>query len=445
LKQVPSIAGATAFFALLMICAWPATAQERQCTIRRVSYKGWNAQEIRNDWVRLTIVPRLGGRLMQVAFGPHAYLFVNKAYEGKYLPPLEPGAPAKWYNYGGDKIWPLPEGRKDAQHWPGPIADALDDGDYAFSILHQGSECKVRLDGPPEVKTGLQYSREIALEGDSPEISFHAVMKNASGQPIEWSVESVTQYDTADATGRNASAAIWASTPANEQSQYPGGYFVQTGNPPPPGLSLKNGLMTLHYSFLEYELWFDTQQGWLSVADEATQFAMVEKFRVQKDQAYPGKATVIFYTNGSEPPGDDLYYMEAEIVSPMVRLQPGETYAMDTAWYPTRLGKEVLAVTDAGAVAEHLRIAGAAGNWTLTGTFGVFFEGKVAARFLDKAGKQLSEKTLKTANPLEPLKLAEKVSLPRGTSRVALHLIDSQARERGLLEEVSVAPGGTGD
>jgi len=445
LNQLRAIPGAATFFGMLVLCAWPGAARERQCTIHPASYKGWDAQEISNDWVTLTIVPRLGGRLMQVAFGPHSYLFVNKAYEGKYLPPLEPGAPPKWYNYGGDKIWPLPEGSKDPQHWPGPLADALDDGDYAFSIVQQGSVCKVRLDGPPDFKTGLQYSREIALQADSPEISFHAVMKNSSAQPIEWSVESVTQYNTADATGRNVSSAIWAFIPANDQSQYPSGYFVQTGNPPPPGLSVKSGLLRLNYSFLEYELWFDTQQGWLAVADDTTQFAMVERFQVQKDKPYPGKATIIFYTNGSEPPGDDLYYMEAEIVSPMVRLEPGETYAMDTRWYPTRLGKEVLAVTDAGAVAEHLRIAGSAGNWTLTGTFGVFFEGKVVAKFLDTHGKTLSEKTLKTATPLEPLKLAGKISIPKGTSRLALHLIDSQARERGLLEEVPVTPGGTGD
>ena len=445
MRQVPSIQSAVIFLALTMLCALPAVAGVRQCRVHAVQYKGWSAQEVRNDWMTLTIVPRLGGRLMQVAFGPYTYLFVNKAYEGKYLPPLEPGAPGKWYNYGGDKIWPLPEGRKDAQHWPGPIADELDDGDYAFSIVRQGSVCKVRLDGPPDEKTGLQYSREIALQADSPEISFHAVMKNASRQPIEWSVESVTQYNTADATGQNASSAIWAFTPANEQSQYSGGYFVQTGNPPPSGLSVKNGLMTLNYNFLEYELWFDTQQGWLAVADDATQFAMVEKFRVQKDKPYPGKATVIFYTNGSEPPGDDLYYMEAEIVSPMVTLQPGETYAMDTAWYPTRLGKEFLAVSDAGAIAEHLRISGASSNGTLTGRFGVFFEGKIVAKFLDTNGKTLSEKSLQAVTPLEPLKLAEKISIPKGTNRVALHLIDAQARDRGLLDEVAVAPGGTGD
>jgi len=379
---------------------------------------------------------------MQVAFGPHEYLFVNKEYEGKYLPPLEPDAPAKWYNYGGDKIWPLPEGRHDDQHWPGPVADALDDGDYAFSIVSQGTACRVRLDGPPDLRTGLQYSREIGLQADSPKISFHAVMKNASAHAIEWSMQSVTQYNTASPSGNEASAEIWAFTASNESSAYPGGYYVRSGKGKPPGLNIENGLVALNYRFFESELWVDTQRGWLAVADAATQYAMVERFRIQDGKEYPGKATVIFYTNGSEPPEDPLFYMEAEINSLMVRLQPGETYAMDTEWYPTRVGKDVLEVTVAGVVAKHLRVSN---GRKLTGTFGVFYPGKVIASFLDKDGKQISEVKLRRVTPKELVNLEEKISFPKGANRLALHLIDSHSQDRGLLDEVSVAPGGAGE
>jgi hypothetical protein len=445
LDQALSISRGAALSALAVLCALPTAALEKHCSIHAARYRGWSAQEIRNEWVTVTIVPRLGGRLMQVTFGPHDYLFVNKAYEGKYLPPVEPNAAPRWYNYGGDKIWPLPEGRKDPQNWPGPIADALDDGDYTFSIVSQGSACKVRLDGPPDARTGLQYSREIALQGDSPQISFHAVMKNASNHPIEWSVQSVTQYSTADASERKASTEIWGFTAANEQSSYPGGFLVRSGNPPPAGLSIKNGLVALNYGFLEYELWFDTQGGWLAIADNATQYAMVERFRIEKDKEYPGKATVIFYTNGSEPPDADLYYMEAEINSPMARLQPGETYAMDTEWYPARAGKDVLGVTDAGVIVERLRIWGAPGKQKISGKFGVFFEGKIVAKFLDKDGKAISAKTLRGVTPKESVKLDAEVLVPAGAKRIALYVIDSQARERGLLDEVPVAPGGASD
>jgi hypothetical protein len=441
----PPISLRAVLLAFAAFCVTPALTQAGRCRIGPVNYKGWSAQEIRNEWVRLTIVPKLGGRLMQVAFGPHEYLFVNKEYEGKYLPPVEPDAPAKWYNYGGDKIWPLPEGRHDDQHWPGPVADALDDGDYAFSIESQGTACRVRLDGPPDLRTGLQYSREISLQADSPKISFHAVMKNASGHAIEWSMQSVTQYNTANPSGNEASAEIWAFTPANESSAFPGGYFVRSGKGTPPGLNIENGLVALNYRFVESELWFDTQRDWLAVADAATQYAMVERFRVQDGKEYPGKATVIFYTHGSEAPDEPLYYLEAEINSPMARLEPGETYAMDTEWYPTRAGKDVLEATEAGVIARHLRVSNAVGTQKLTGAFGVFFPGQIVARFLGKEGKQISEMRLRRVTPRELVKLEEKINVPKGASRVAVHLIGSHSEDHGRLDEVSVVPGGAGE
>ena len=172
---------------------------------------------------------------------------------------------------------------------------------------------------------------------------------------------------------------------------------------------------------------------------------MVERFRVQKEEEYPGKATVIFYTNGSEPPDEDLFYMEAEINSPMVDLQPGETYAMDTEWYPTRAGKDVLGVTEGGVIREHLRISWASGSQKLTRAYGVFFAGKIVAKFLDKSGTAIAEKTLKSVSPQEPVKFAEKIGLPKGTKKVALYLVEARTHNRRLLDEVMVRPEGRGD
>ncbi|PYV61270.1 MAG: hypothetical protein DMG95_12590 [Acidobacteria bacterium] len=93
------------------------------CRIEAVNYEGWSAQQMSNRWVQLIIVPQNGGRFMQVTFAGHAFLFVNPKYAGKYMPP----APDKWFNYGGDKLWPLPEGNNDEQHWAG-ASDVLDDG-----------------------------------------------------------------------------------------------------------------------------------------------------------------------------------------------------------------------------------------------------------------------------------------------------------------------------
>ena len=77
---------------------------------------------------KLEIIPELGGRLMQVTFGGHDYLFVNSQLKGKIVP-IDPSQ-HRWVNYGGDKIWPMPEGSQDEQHWAGAGGEPLDDAPF---------------------------------------------------------------------------------------------------------------------------------------------------------------------------------------------------------------------------------------------------------------------------------------------------------------------------
>jgi len=68
----------------------PALAAEpphRTCQTRSTTFEGWAAEELSNQWLQVTIVKQLGGRLMQVSFAGHPYLFVNPKYKGKYIPP----------------------------------------------------------------------------------------------------------------------------------------------------------------------------------------------------------------------------------------------------------------------------------------------------------------------------------------------------------------------
>ena len=80
------------------------TQASSPCVVEPTRYKGWDAERMSNRWVTLIFVPKLGGRLMQVTFGAHDYLFVNPLYLGKYFPPSQAVAEKKWFNYGGDKI-----------------------------------------------------------------------------------------------------------------------------------------------------------------------------------------------------------------------------------------------------------------------------------------------------------------------------------------------------
>jgi hypothetical protein len=428
-------------------------ATHAPCRVQSATFDGWKAEEVGNDWVRLTIVPQLGGRLMQVTFNDHDYLFVNPKYKGKYFPPSEAEKMGQWINYGGDKLWPLPEGRGDDQHWAGPVSDALDDGEYKFSVVSQDRTCAVRLEGPADPTTGLQYSREISIGNESPEIVFHAVMKNATSRPIRWSMQSVTQYDTADARDpAKYNRDFWAFAPINPQSAFVDGYRVVAGLADDPSFEVVDHLFKLHWLYLENEVWLDSDAGWIAVVDNATKYAMIERFQYSPTAEYPGKASVIFYKNGaalelnkdgmptlrSTNWQDAPYYMEAEINSPMIKLDPGVSYAMDTNWFPARAEGEPKSVTSAGVVCQPLVASLKPKGLQVSGVFAVFFPGTLRAHVLDPRGAEIAVVELQPVDPSSPVKLNQTISVAEPADRVSVHLNDQQGVDRGSLGEAKI-------
>jgi hypothetical protein len=419
------------------------------CQINPADYKGWQAQQISNRWVQLLVVPQNGGRLIQVTFAGHAYLFVNPKYEGKYFPPTQ----SKWFNYGGDKIWLLPEGNDDERHWPGG-SDVVDDGPFTFRKISEGQQCEVELTSPADPQSGIQFVRTIHLDADSPRIKFHVNMKNITGHAVEWSMQSVSQYDTSNAANRSRlNNDFWAFTPANPSSQYLNRYHVRFGPAENRAASVRDdGMFVIHYAHMAAELWLDSTAGQVAVVDGDSGFTMVERFRYEENQPYPGHASVIFWTNGpglklgedgipslgSDEEEDSPYYMEAEINSPLCRLRPGETCNLDTEWFPTRGGRELQGFSEGGIIARPLRVIRlASGKLKLSGSFGVFFPGRLVARLYDDHGASLGTMPIVDANPAEAVSLDQEISCPDKVVRLSLHL-ESDGVDRGSLQEVRV-------
>jgi hypothetical protein len=423
------------------------------CRVEAVDYKGWHAQQLSNRWAQLVLVPQNGGRLIQVTFAGHPYLFVNPKFAGKYFPPSS----SQWFNYGGDKIWLLPEGNNDEQHWVGN-SDVLDDGPFTFRKLSEGQRCEVEMTGPADPQTGIQFTRTIRLDADSPRIAFHASMKNVTGHSLEWSMQSVSQYDTS-ASGRANSAApsinrdFWTFTPANPASSYLNRYHVRFGPAENSAASVRSdGLFTVHYVHMAAELWLDSTAGWLAVVDGATKYAMVERFQYEASKPYPGKASVIFWTNGpavslssegnpsmSADQDASPYYLEAELNSPMCRLRPGESCSFETEWFPTRSGSEFHGVTDAGIIIRPLRATALDdGKIKLSASFGVFFSGHVLASFYNDHGHNLGTIPVADVSPTEAVSLDSEITPPSKSARLSLHLIDESGIDRGALQEVQV-------
>jgi len=432
-------------------------APAKGCYVEAVDYKGWQAQQMSNHWVQLIIVPQNGGRLMQVNFAGHSYLFVNPELAGKYFPPSS----SRWFNYGGDKLWLLPEGNNDEQHWVGN-SDLLDDGPFSFRKLSEGDHCEIELIGQPDPQTGIQFSRTIAVDADSPQIHFHATMKNVSGHPVQWSMQSVSQYDTSGLNSPTPSAKLlssfnhdfWTFAPANHSSSYLNRYHVRFGPAENPSVLVRDdGLFTVHYVHMAAELWLDSPEGWLAVVDGKSRYAMVERFQYEEAKRYPGKASVIFWTNGPEmrlssegvpslSADSDAgpYYLEAELNSPMCRLRPGESCSFETEWFPTRSGDEFHGVTDAGIVIHPVRATRLQnGKIKLLGAFGVLFSGRLVARLYNEHGALLGTTPLANVDPTETVSLETGLAPAETAARLSIHLEDANGVDRGSLQEVRIA------
>jgi hypothetical protein len=150
-----------------------------------------------------------------------------------------------------------------------------------------------------------------------------------------------------------------------------------------------------------------------------------------------GIATV---TDGSK--GVSPFYMEAEINSPMCHLRPGEACQLETDWFPTRADSEFHGVTDAGIMTKTLlgvRLEN--GKVRMSGSFGVFFPGRLVAHFYDEHGSMTETMPLGAATPTNLVVLDTEIA-PRGKpTRVSLHLEDQDGLDRGTLQEVPIRTG----
>ena len=213
-----------------------------------------------------------------------------------------------------------------------------------------------------------------------------------------------------------------------------------------PSFAVANSLFTLHWLYLENEVWLDSDSGWIAVVDDASQFGMVEEFSYLPGAEYPGHASVIFYKNGaalelgangmprmrSADPEQTPYYMEAELNSPMVALRPGESYAFETRWHPVRAGKNLTSVNWGGTVEHPLVASVSVDKLHLTGQFGIFYPCTLSAHLVEANGAE-RKIALGSADPLRLLQLDETITASPRTVRVALHLEDANGTDLGTL------------
>ena len=420
------------------------------CTVMPVNYRGWKATELANKWVKLYVVPEVGGRLMQVNFGGHDLLYIDPKFAGQVFPLGEQRGGD--HNYGGDKINPLPEGGQDEQHWSG-FGGYVDYAPNTLKVLaREPNHCAVRLTGPYN-EIGQRYIRDIEIDGETPLIHFHNVMENVSGFPQAWSEQTITEYAVSEPAGsENLDKNFYGVTVVNPKSAYTDKpYHVRTGPQDNPAFEVKDGTLRVHWNDIMQEVWIDSPSGWLAAVNGETGYTVVERHDIDHTHSYPGDASIIFYSSGpprvrpgtpanTEESRREGPFMEAEVNSPMVDLKPGETYAMDTTWYPTRMNQDFKTTTWSGVIGQPLAANRKPDGIELTGDFGVFYHGTLVAHIYPRRKKDNTIKVM-DVTPTEEVHLQTTIAAPSDTtSRISIHLVDDKGIDRGPLGEVVVNP-----
>lgn len=421
-------------------CAAPPAPSPMETDTSTDRYRGWNTQRLANEFIAVQVAPDIGGRIIQYQLGNREILWVNPVLAGKAPSPGGLGPNGEWLNYGGDKLWPAPQGWGNDEEWPGPPDAVLDGAPHALELPEaRPGEAVVRLTSRPDSRSGIQFIRSVTVCPGSTRVAFDVTMRNIDTKPRRWGIWSVTQINAVRADGKGFNPELSAYCPINPESRYPEGFAVLfgTGNNP-TFTTLRDGhLFQLKYQYQVGKVGLDSHAGWTATVDGSDGTVFVQRFQWEPKSDYPDGASVEFWSSGrgniraynrditmSDNPRDTPYLIECELLSPFARLNSGEVYNWRYQWCASNIGGNypIVDCTDEAVISQPLRIKRIEGDIRITAHIGVFRAGFMRVMFLDRKQHVMPGKTCKTVTPFDGVNLDVLEALPETATQVALVL-----------------------
>jgi hypothetical protein len=396
--------------------------------------------------------------VIQFTAGSKEFLWVNPELAGKAPTQTGLASDGAWLNYGGDKLWPAPQGWDRPEQWPGPPDAVLDGQPYRCEALPAKSgEAALRLESRPDPRSGIQFSRVIHLYENTTRVRVEATMKNIDSRPRRWGIWAHTQLDASDGKQPNRRMRAWC--PVNPLGRSLRGYQVIFGAKDNASFHTdwRRGVVEVDYRYQVGKIGVDSTAGWLATVDGRDGAVFVQRFKFQPNRPYPDQSTVEFWHNGvgkihafgrdidltNNVAGNPCVF-ESEALSPFAELQPGNAYSWEYEWLAANIGGDypVLDCTEAGIVAEPLKAKPATtaskNRCRFTGRFGVFAPGKPSIQFLDGAGAVLERVVLQDVSPFAPLVLNRMLTVPAGAVAAELVISPQAAQSPVRLAQASL-------
>ena len=437
---------------LVISCSSPSRAATSNFSARleQTHYHGWKVYRLSNGLISLYVAPEIGGRAIQLQLGDQHYFFVNHYLAGKILPESENNLKAGWANYGGDKVWPAPEGWMNNHQWPSIPYYILDGSPFQSEVVkNTPQEVAVRVTSPPDPRTGVQFVRTFEVKAGTTRVTVKEVMRNISQRRIRWGIWDVLQNDASDPSNPSQpNRHLYVYIPINPHSMYPRGFYNPYGDVRNPSYHAidHRRVLRVHYHYQVGKVATDSNAGWFAIENAEKHLALIESFRYFPGRKYPDNASVESWNDG---PGtisrgpyfqtlpNNLektpYFLETEVLSPFATLSPGQHYEFTLHWSAARALNPIRKARWAGVISKPLRGETSGSNVTLTGDFGVFFPGTLQAVFYSAMGQELAHDTLQAVDPRHTVRLDKTVPLPADTFRVSVRVLDPKGQNRGDL------------
>ena len=412
-------------------------------TVEERAFHGWDGVRLSNGIIEAVCVPEIGGRLMQFSLGPQDYLFMNPELLGtrfSYEEHAGDGSLLNWKNYGGDKTWPAPQGWDGEGQWPGPPDPVLDSGRYEFETGPGDERASVSMTSPKDERSGLQITRAISLEPASSRLRLDLSFENISNRTIRWSIWDVAQMLCRTTDGR-LNDDCWLYIPTDPQRERP--YDIMFGDDNPQyQLDSESGLLSVQYQGIVGKIGVHSPAGWIAFADRLAGFALCMQFPYVPAAEYPDNgATVECWTESPGAPSpipisSPGYILEAEILSPLFTLGPGDIASHRVTWSAANCPAPIVDVTDVGCVHQPLSIKGYYGRTRIQGVFGCFMAGRAQLELLDDAGNTLDQIDQGTVTPLNFLFVDAHVRDDVDATLIRLNILDANGARAGMLSSV---------
>jgi len=414
----------------------------------QTDFRGWNAYELANEFVRLVAVPDIGGRIMAYDLGPHPFFFVDPDLAGKLFTPAEnqgDGSLAAWKNYGGDKTWPAPQGWQSDAEWHGPPDPVLDTGRYHLDELRSDErEATLCLVSPPDTRTGVQITRRFTVGRATSRVRVDLTFHNVVDRPIRWGIWDVVQLraEQVQADGSRAYDPSCAVTvPLNPHSCFPGGYAVMFGADDNPQWQVDGALLRAGYLWQIGKVGIDSPAGWIAFSQGSQGVAFVERFAVEADAEYPDNgATVECWTIGAgqvanlDYANSGIYLMETEVLGPMRTIAPDGVTTFGIEWASCRCAGPVVDVQAGGCAVQRLSALRSDGIVHLVGSFGTFDAGELEVIWRDARGQSLTCESMGRVDPFTAIVVDRLANAPATATAVELQIT---AADDGLARRLA--------